>query len=69
MNQAKVPVDDDRKEPQICVIEASIEYFRIYIHSEHKELACFVFYIYCKKKKSDWSFMVSNNTKHVLYSL
>lgn len=25
MNQAKVPVDDDRKEPQICVIEASIE--------------------------------------------
>lgn len=51
MNQAKVPVDDDRKEPQICVIEASIEYFRIYIHSEHKELAYFVFYIYCKKKK------------------
>ncbi|NXG15228.1 PYRG2 synthase, partial [Grallaria varia] len=27
MNQAKVPVDDDRKEPQICVIEASMEPF------------------------------------------
>lgn len=25
MNQAKVPVDDDKKEPQICVIEASME--------------------------------------------
>ncbi|OXB65510.1 hypothetical protein ASZ78_008541 [Callipepla squamata] len=28
MNQAKVPVDDDRKEPQICVIEASIQPLR-----------------------------------------
>lgn len=28
MNQAKVPVDDDRKEPQICVIEASIKPLR-----------------------------------------
>lgn len=51
MNQAKVPVDDDRKEPQICVIEASIESFRIYIRSERKKLACFLFAIYCKKKK------------------
>lgn len=39
MNQAKVAVDDDRKEPQICVIEASMEPFRIYIRSEHKELS------------------------------
>lgn len=51
MNQAKVPVDDDRKEPQICVIEASMEPFRIYIRSEHKELACFLFATYCKKVK------------------
>lgn len=44
MNQAKVPVDDDRKEPQICVIEASIEYFRIYIHSEHRaSLLCLLY--------------------------
>lgn len=28
MNQAKVPVDDDKKEPQICVIEASIKPLR-----------------------------------------
>ncbi|XP_035190045.1 CTP synthase 2 [Oxyura jamaicensis] len=51
MNQAKVPVDDDRKEPQICVIEASIESFRIYIHGEQKELAWLLFAIYCKIKK------------------
>lgn len=49
MNQAKVPVDDDRREPQICVIEASMEPFRIYIRSEHKELACFLFPTYCKR--------------------
>jgi len=49
MNQAKVPVDDDRKEPQICVIEASLELFRIYTYSEHKELACFLFAPYSKK--------------------
>lgn len=24
MNQAKVPVDSDKKEPQICVIEVSM---------------------------------------------
>lgn len=49
MNQAKVPVDDDRKEPQICVIEASIEAFKIYIHNEHKQLACFLLATCCKK--------------------
>lgn len=49
MNQAKVPVDDDRKEPQICVIEASMELFRIHINSEHKELTCFLFATYCEK--------------------
>lgn len=49
MNQAKVPVDDDKKEPQICVIEVSMEPFRLYICSEHSELVCFLFAPYCKK--------------------
>lgn len=49
MNQAKVPVDDDKKEPQICVIEVSMESFRLYIHSEHNVLVCFFFAPYCKK--------------------
>lgn len=49
MNQAKVPVDDDKKEPQICVIEVSVEDFRLYIYSEHNELICFLFAPCCKK--------------------
>lgn len=49
MNQAKVPVDDDKKEPQICVIEASIEPFRLYVYSDHNELLCFLFAPYCKE--------------------
>lgn len=49
MNQAKVPVDDDKKEPQICVIEASIEPFRLYIYNEHNELVCFLFAPYYKE--------------------
>lgn len=48
MNQAKVPVDDDKKEPQICVIEVSMESFRLYIYSEHNELVCFLFAPYYK---------------------
>lgn len=51
MNQAKVPVDDDKKEPQICVIEVSTEDFRLFICSEHNELVCFHFAPYCKKVK------------------
>lgn len=49
MNQAKVPVDDDKKEPQICVIEVSMGPFRLYICSEHNELFCFLFPPYCKR--------------------
>lgn len=49
MNQAKVPVDDDKKEPQICVIEVSMELFRLHIYNEHNELICFLFATFCKK--------------------
>lgn len=55
MNQAMVPVDGHKEEPQICVIEASLEFFFInlisfwvfehvvFIHSTHM---CIILFIY-----------------------